>query len=102
MSASDMSTIDGSESIGELLTIATSVRTTVMLATIASGRAQRTLSLIVPTSRVTRVTRSPELALSTRDSGSRRIARTMYSRAVARTLWPSTVEEILAAKVNAL
>src|SRR6476660_9287517 len=97
-----MSTIDGRESTDELLTMATRVSRTVMLATIDSGSAQRTLSLIVPTSRVTRVTRSPELALSTRESGRRRMARTTYSLAVARTLWPSTVEENLAARVNAL
>ena len=83
--ASDISTIDGAESSSELVIMATSVSTTVMLATIDSGRAQRTLSLIVPTSRVTRVTRSPELALSTRESGNRRIARTTYSRAEAST-----------------
>ena len=42
----------------------------------------------MPTSRVTRVTRSPVLALSTAPSGSRRIVRTMYSRAVESRSWP--------------
>ncbi len=65
--------------------MATSVSTTVVPATTVWGRAQRTLSLIVPTSRVTRVTRSPDDAASTRDSGSRRIARTTCSRAAARS-----------------
>ena len=94
-----MSTIEGTDSRTELLSIATNVRTTVVPAMIARGSAQRTDSLIVPTSRVTRVTRSPELAVSTRDSGSRRMARTTYSRADARTSWPRNAELTWAAKV---
>ena len=49
---------------------------------IAIGTPYCTERLMVPTSRVTRVTRSPVLALSTAPSGSRRIVRTMNSRAV--------------------
>ncbi len=48
--------------------------------------------LMVPTSRVTRVTRSPLLALSTRPSGRERIVRTMYSRADDNRSWPNTVD----------
>ena len=48
--------------------------------------------LIVPTSRVTRVTRSPLLALSTLPSGRERIVRTMYSRADDNRSWPNTVD----------
>ena len=83
----------------ELLSMATSVRTTVVPAVIDWGSAQRTDSLIVPTSRVTRVTRSPEPADSTRESGSRRIARTISSRAAASRPCPSSVEVTWAANV---
>ena len=55
--------------------------TTVSPEMIAIGTPYCTERLIVPTSRVTRVTRSPLLALSTRPSGRARIVRTMYSRA---------------------
>ena len=46
---------------------------------IACGRPNCTDRLIVPTSRVTRVTRSPVDAPSTRPSGRRRTVATMYS-----------------------
>ena len=66
--------------------------TTVRPEMIAIGTPYCTERLIVPTSRVTRVTRSPLLALSTRPSGSARIVRTMYSRADDSRSWPKTVE----------
>ena len=66
--------------------------TTVSSEMIAIGTPYCTERLIVPTSRVTRVTRSPVLALSTAPSGSRRIVRTMYSRAMDRRSWPNSVE----------
>ena len=59
---------------------------------IAIGTPYCTARLIVPTSRVTRVTRSPVLAPSTRPSGSRRITSTMYSRADDSRSWPKIVE----------
>ena len=59
---------------------------------IAIGTPYCTERLMVPTSRVTRVTRSPLLALSTRPSGRARIVRTMYSRADDSRSWPKTVE----------
>ena len=66
--------------------------TTVRPEMIAIGTPYCTDRLIVPTSRVTRVTRSPLLALSTRPSGSGRIVRTMYSRADDNRSWPKIVE----------
>ena len=50
-----------------------------------------TARLMEPTSRVTRVTRSPVLAPSTRLRGSRRIVSTTYSRIEARRFWPNRV-----------
>ena len=71
----------GTASTTELSSIATIDSTTVSSEMIAIGTPNCTERLIVPTSRVTRVTRSPVLALSTLPSGSRRIVRTMNSRA---------------------
>ena len=67
---------------------------------IAIGTPYWTERLIVPTSRVTRVTRSPVLALSTRPSGSARIVRTTYSRADDSRSWPKIVEVRWARKVS--
>ena len=63
--------------------IATTVSSVVIPAITDSGRPKRTLMLIVLTSRVTRVTRSPVLALSTFPKGSPSTVRTTYSRASA-------------------
>ena len=68
--------------------MATTVSTVVIAAITVSGRPKRMVWLIVLTSRVTRVTRSPELALSTRPSGRPSTVRTMCSRASASTSWP--------------
>ncbi len=57
-----------------------------------AGSASRAAPLIVWTSRVTRVTRSPELELSMRDNGSASTNRTIRSRALASTPWPNTTE----------
>ena len=70
-------------------------------ATTASGRPNRTLSLIVATSRVTRVTRSPELALSTLPSGSRSTVATTYSRAAASRSCPKITDISRAKNVRA-
>ncbi len=75
--------------------------TTVSKAMTAMGRPVWTARLIVPTSRVTRVTRSPVLAPSTRLSGSRKIVSTTYSRIEANRFWPNSVEVSWPAKVNA-
>ena len=74
--------------------------TTVRLEMIAIGTPYCTDRLIVPTSRVTRVTRSPLLALSTRPSGRARIVRTMYSRADDSRSWPNTVDVRWATNVS--
>ena len=66
--------------------------TTVSSEMIAIGTPYCTERLIVPTSRVTRVTRSPVLALSTAPSGSLRIVRTMNSRALDRRSCPNSVD----------
>ena len=83
---------DGTASSTELSSIAITDSPTVSSEMIAIGRPYWTDRLIVPTSRVTRVTRSPVLALSTWPSGSRRMVRTMYSRADASRSWPNRVE----------
>ena len=67
---------------------------------IAIGRPYCTDRLMVPTSRVTRVTRSPVLALSTWPSGSRRIVPTMNSRAEASRSCPKRVETHWPRNVN--
>ena len=85
----------------ELSSIAPIESTTVSSEMMAIGRPYWTERLIVPTSRVTRVTRSPVLALSTAPSGSRRIVRTMYSRAVESRSWPKIVEVRCAMNVSA-
>jgi hypothetical protein len=85
----------------ELSSMAPIERTTVSSEMIAMGTPYCTERLMVPTSRVTRVTRSPVLALSTAPSGSRRIVRTMNSRAVDSRSWPNSVEVRCATKVNA-
>ena len=95
-----MSSSDGTASSTELSSIATTESTTVSPEMIAIGTPYCTERLIVPTSRVTRVTRSPVLALSTRPSGSRRIVRTMYSRADDSRSWPKIVEVRWARKVS--
>ncbi len=64
-----------------------------------SGRPNRRLWLIVETSRVTRVTRSPELAASTRPNGRPSTVRTTYSRASASTSWPNSTDIRSARKV---
>ena len=74
--------------------------TTVRLEMIAMGTPYCTERLIVPTSRVTRVTRSPLLALSTRPSGRARMVRTMYSRADDSRSWPKIVEVRWATNVS--
>ncbi len=61
--------------------MATTDSATVSPEMIACGTPNCTERLIVPTSRVTRVTRSPVLAPSTRPSGSRSTVVTMNSRA---------------------
>ncbi len=86
-------------SSGELSSIAATVSAVVMMAITVSGRPKRMVWAIVPTSRVTRVTRSPELALSTRPSGSASTVRTTYSRAAASTSWPKTAEVRRARKI---
>ena len=87
-----MTSSDGTASTTELSSIATIESTTVRPEMIAIGTPYCTERLMVPTSRVTRVTRSPLLALSTRPSGRARIVRTMYSRADDSRSWPKTVE----------
>ena len=57
-------TSNGRVSNGEFSSMATTVSSVVMPAITDSGKPKRTLMLIVLTSRVTRVTRSPVLALS--------------------------------------
>ena len=84
----------------ELRSIAPIDITTVSSEMIAIGTPYCTERLIVPTSRVTRVTRSPVLALSTAPSGSRRIVRTMNSRAVESRSWPKSVDVRCATKVK--
>ena len=56
--------------------------------------------LIVLTSRVTRVTRSPVLALSTLPSGSPRTVRTTYSRASDNKSWPKITDIHSAKKIK--
>ena len=51
-------------------------------------------------SRVTRVTRSPVLAPSTRPSGRASTVRTMYSRASASRSWPKSTDIRSARKVS--
>ena len=87
-----MTRSEGTASTTELSSMATIESTTVRPEMIAIGTPYWTDRLIVPTSRVTRVTRSPLLALSTRPRGSARIVRTMYSRADDSSSWPKTVE----------
>src|SRR6476620_796680 len=84
----------------ELSSIAPIDITTVSSEMIAIGTPYCTERLIVPTSRVTRVTRSPVLAPSTAPSGSRRIVRTMNSRAVESRSWPKSVEVRWATQVK--
>ncbi len=84
----------------ELSSIAPIDITTVSSEMIAIGTPYCTERLMVPTSRVTRVTRSPVLALSTAPSGSRRIVRTMNSRAVESRSWPKSVDVRCATKVK--
>ena len=91
---------DGTASSTELSSIATTDSATVSSEMIAIGRPYCTARLMVPTSRVTRVTRSPVLALSTWPSGSRRMVRTMYSRADASRSCPKSVEVRWAKKVK--
>ena len=74
--------------------------TTVSREMIDIGTPYCTDRLIVPTSRVTRVTRSPLLALSTRPSGSLRMVRTMYSRADDSRSCPKIVEVRCARNVS--
>ena len=85
----------------ELSSIAPIESTTVSSEMIAIGTPYCTERLMVPTSRVTRVTRSPVLAPSTAPSGRRRIVRTMNSRAVESRSWPKSVEVRWARNVNA-
>ena len=87
-----MSSSAGTASSSELSSIATTDIPTVSTEMMAIGTPNCTERLIVPTSRVTRVTRSPVLAPSTRPSGSRRIVSMMYSRADDSRSWPKIVE----------
>ena len=89
----------GSASSGEFTAIAPNDRTMRTPSRMNDGRASRAAPLIVCTSRVTRVTRSPELAASMRDSGSASTNRTTFSRAVASTLCPNTTDSRFAANV---
>ena len=82
---SGATTSSGRVSSTELSSMATTVSAVVIMAITVSGRPKRMVWLIVLTSRVTRVTRSPELALSTRPSGRPSTVRTMCSRASAST-----------------
>ena len=75
-----------------MTTIATTDSDTVSSEMIAIGTPYCTERLIVPTSRVTRVTRSPVLAPSTRPSGRARIVSTMNSRADDSRSCPKTAE----------
>ena len=95
-----MTSSDGTASTTELSSIATIESSTVRPEMIAIGTPYCTERLMVPTSRVTRVTRSPLLALSTRPSGRARIVRTMYSRAEETRSWPKTVEVRWATNVS--
>ena len=95
-----MSSSAGTASSTEFSSIATIERLTVSSEMIAIGTPYCTERLIVPTSRVTRVTRSPVLAPSTRPRGSRRIVSMMYSRAEASRSWPNSVEVRWPRKVN--
>src|SRR4051794_40085206 len=90
----------GSASSTEFSTIAPTESTTVSRVMTAMGTPYCTARLIVPTSRVTRVTRSPVLAPSTRLSGSRRIVSTTYSRMDASRFWPNSVEVTWPANVK--
>ena len=92
----------GAASSTEFSSIATTDSTTVSSVITAIGTPYCTARLIVPTSRVTRVTRSPVLAPSTRLSGSRRIVPTTYSRADASRSCPKSVEVICPANVNSV
>ena len=95
-----MTTSAGSASRTEFSSIAPTESTTVSRVMTAIGRPYCTARLIVPTSRVTRVTRSPVLAPSTRLNGNRRIVSTTYSRIEASRLWPNNVDVICPTKVN--
>ena len=80
--------------------IATTVSKVVTLAITDSGRPKRTLWLIVLTSRVTRVTKSPVLALSTFPRGRPSTVRTTYSRASESRSWRNSVDIHSAKKVR--
>ena len=95
-----MTSRDGTASSTEFSSIAITDSATVSSEMIAIGRPNWTARLMVPTSRVTRVTRSPVLALSTWPSGRRRIVCTTYSRADASRSCPKSVEVRWAKKVK--
>src|SRR4029453_13991454 len=90
----------GRVSSGEFNSMATTVSSVVIPAITDSGRPKRTLMLIVDTSRVTRVTRSPVLALSTLPNGSPRTVCTTYSRASDSKSWPKITDTHSAKKVK--
>jgi hypothetical protein len=75
--------MSGSVSSGEFSSSATTVSATMDTDVTRVGNDQRTAVLILETSEVMRVTRSPLDAASTWPSGSRSTARTTYSRAEA-------------------
>ena len=80
----------GSSTHHPTLTAATNVTTAVMTAIVHSGSAQRTDQPSWSTSRLVRVSRSPEPADSTTPTGSASALPTKSSRSSASTCSPST------------